>query len=58
MTSVVPQNAHKKSRALAPATFRDACGLFFDPFSALQADFFQIPTQARSNAIALGGRNK
>src|ERR1035437_8280517 len=45
----------KRSRALDPATFRDACDLFFDLFSALQAAFFQIPTQALSNAIALSG---
>ena len=55
MTSVVPQKTlTKTSRALAPATLRSACGLFFHLFRASQAASFQIQTQAISNAIALG----
>jgi hypothetical protein len=53
MTSVVPQNAHKRSWALAPAIFQVACDLFFDPFRASQTAFFQIPTQVLSDAISL-----
>jgi hypothetical protein len=37
----------------ASATFRAACGFFFDLFRASQAAFFQFQTQALSNAIAL-----
>jgi hypothetical protein len=45
MTSVVPQNAQKMNWALAPATFRTACGLFFSPFPGLENSFFsKIPT--------------
>ena len=40
MTSVMPQKSPTKTRwALAPATFRAACGLFFDLFSASQVAF-------------------
>jgi hypothetical protein len=46
------------SRALAPATLRASCGLVFDLFCASQAAFFQIPTQALSNAIALRKRRR
>jgi hypothetical protein len=43
----------KKGWALAPATFGAAHALFFDLFHAWKVAFFQIPTQAISDAIAL-----
>jgi len=49
----VPQNAQKRSRALAPAHFEPLV-VSRSTTSALRKQlFFQIPTQTLSNAIAL-----
>ena len=45
-------NAAKTTWALAPATFRAECGPSFTEVRVSQAAFFQIQTQALSNAIA------
>jgi hypothetical protein len=53
MTSVMPQNATKGGRALAPANFRAACGLFSDLFRPHEWVFSKTKSQALSNAIGL-----